>query len=117
MSNLMPRPPGPPGSPGGIVSGRPSRRTSREIDRAVEQQYARGVVEAAAAQADCYASAVVIQSAAFVANLGFTAIGMLADEEARIAVRSPHAIPHLEAAMGALSGVVAREIAKQGWSS
>ena len=117
MSNLMPRPLGPPGSPAGIVSARPSRRVSREIERAVEEQYARGVTEAAAAQADAYASAAVVQSAAFVANLGYTAIGMLADEEARIAARSPHAIPHLEAALNALSGVVAREIAKQGWSS
>jgi hypothetical protein len=71
-------------------------------------------VQASAARADAYVSAVVVSSATFVTNLGMQAIGMLADEEARIAGRSPHAIPNLQAALNALTGVVAREIARQG---
>jgi hypothetical protein len=75
------------------------------------------VVQAAAAQADAYVSATVVQSATFVTHLGLTAIGMLADEEVCIAARTPQAMPNLQAALDALTGVVAREISRQGWSS
>jgi hypothetical protein len=117
MSNLVPHPPGGLASPSTIGAGRPSRRTSREVARAVEQEHARGVVAAATAQAEAYAAAVTVQSATMVGQLGMTAIGMLAMEERQLAMQTPHAVNNLQAVLDSVTAVVAREIAGLGWSA
>jgi len=116
MAQIVPRPPGGLAAPSSLSAGRPSRRTSREVERAVEQEHARGVVAAAAAQADAYASAVTVQAATMVGHLGMTAIGMLAAEERQLAVQTPHAVDNLQAVLDAVTNVVAREVAGLGWS-
>lgn len=116
MSNLVPRPPGGLASPSTTSAGRPSRRTSREVARAVEQEHARGVVAAAGAQADAYAAAVTVQATIVVGQLGMTAIGMLAMEERQLAMQTPHAVNYLQAVLDSVTTVVAREISGLGWS-
>lgn len=80
-----------------------SRRTSIQLNRAVEREGAIGIVRAAR-----------VESTAYVAHVGLTYTGALAAEEVRLAHQCPERQYRYQAIVDSYAGMVASTIAKMG---
>lgn len=97
-----------------VQRGGLSRREARDLQHAVDQQAAIGIVRAAQAQADAFATHARMEAAAFVTQTGLSRVAALSAEEARLVRQSPHAASRLQAVVDTYAGLVALEVTKLG---
>lgn len=90
-------------------------RMPRRMQRAVDGQIGRGLVRAAAVEANTYVAHARVEGTAFVARMGLQRVAELSHEAARFTAQSPTAAGRFEAVADAFTSVVVNEVIKLGY--